>query len=790
MGRPIFPSEKSGHPPRRGQPPGARPLLLGFSQRLKIIKNKLKQTQQKMEFRYYTHHPMVDYANAMDPEAYGIDIKEKPSTSIKDIGMSVPMGISAQNVAGIYSKIRMGAGSIEIGFPGAMTGQRQAHTPGMYGEDQRQAIRELANINEIRLTTHSPYPIMGLMGHDPRDNFSLTNAKLSELEIERAIDFAADTAGSGSVVVHTGEWERPLTDITLDDSTMKKNLSFDETGHLLFRKRAPEAHDANFILLDDRTSQKMETVQKDRLVSVPKWKKVSKDDPETSRLIGTKSHYQDRCDPHFNHLKGKPTIIKEGDYLDYEDKVIINPWDAKYGRVPVFDPETRRFEVEYKHFDDFRREAQEHTEWNKNHWRELKGKQWYDDEMYYYNGIIHPDESFIHATLESNEGHARGWAGYYAQGAKSEFELLKKLEKAKEFYEKLDKSVPEEEKWKIMKQDASLAIEHLIPPETKHPLKMIEDKIKDMKSRIEFSRQSSAAQEQQAEDTFETKHHIVTPTKRFKLHVARLYAEAGMRAMQRSKDPNNPIFLAIENIFPERFGGHPEELKFVIDESRKWFVKFLTEKTIPHGVISKERTGFEESKTGPNPFYNRKISKEEAQKLAEEHIKATWDTGHANMWRKFWQIKPGQTIGEADKEFKQWYVKEFEKLAKQGYIGNIHLTDNFGFQDDHVAPGQGNAPIKEVMDILKKYGYDKAITVEPGADASTDLSDFHGLMKTWRYLGSPIYGIGAGGGIAQIPQTWSDVHYSYFGQNRPPYFIFGAYAPSNDWTLWSQVPME
>ena len=156
-----------------------------------------------MEFQYHQNPPMSDYANSMDPEAYGHELQEKPSLSIKDIGMSVPMGISAQNVAGIYSKIRMGAGSIEIGFPGMISGNRQAQTPGMYGEDQRQAMRELANINEIKLTTHSAYNIMGMMGRDPRDNFSITNATQNLHEIQRAVDFAADTAGGGSVVVHT-----------------------------------------------------------------------------------------------------------------------------------------------------------------------------------------------------------------------------------------------------------------------------------------------------------------------------------------------------------------------------------------------------------------------------------------------------------------------------------------------------------------------------------------------------------------------------------------------------------
>jgi hypothetical protein len=165
-----------------------------------------------------------------------------------------------------------------------------------------------------------------------------------------------------------------------------------------------------------------------------------------------------------------------------------------------------------------------------------------------------------------------------------------------------------------------------------------------------------------------------------------------------------------------------------------------------------------------------------------------------NLWRKFWQAKPGQSVEETDKDFEKWYLKEFKKLAEGGYIGNIHLTDNYGFQDDHISPGQGNAPIKKVLSILKKEGYDEAITVEPGADASTDVSDFHGLMKTWRYLGNPIQAIGAGGGGGGgggvRPQTWGDVQYSYFGQNKPPYFIFGSYSPSNDWTLWSQVPIE
>jgi len=60
-------------------------------------------------------------------------------------------------------------------------------------------------------------------------------------------------------------------------------------------------------------------------------------------------------------------------------------------------------------------------------------------------------------------------------------------------------------------------------------------------------------------------------------------------------------------------------------------------------------------------------------------------------------------------------------------------------------------------------------------------------MKTWKMFGSPVYGSGAGG--AQRG-SWGQVQHGYFGQTQPPYFTFGAYGPSEDWTLWSGVPLE
>ena len=726
---------------------------------------------------YYSHHPMVDYVNAMDPQAYNQGAPGEPDVTlgIGDIGMSVPMGISAANVAGIYSKIRMGAGKLEIQFPGYRTGQRNAQTPGMLGEDQRQALREMQQANEVRFTTHASFGLMGMMGRDERGNFSLYGANQDLMELKRAIDFQADMGG-GSVVMHSGEFERPMTDMILDDETGRVNLARDRTGRLLVRQAHTQEVDAKFDLLDDRTSQKMETVQKDRMVAYPVWRKAKED------------YYGEDQDRN-------KVLIKKGDYLDYQNRKIRDPYDPIKGRVPEYNSETGRFSTKLMHFDDFRKEAAEKNEWIQKNWKRTMNtsKEWYEDPEWYYKKI-YPEEQFLHATLETQEGHARGWALQYGQDTDNILKAIDKIEKAQAFYQKLEASIPEEEKWKIMKQSdevRSLVGSGLIPPETKLPSAILSDTMREIRKRLEFSRQASVSQEQQAQDTAETREHLITPIKRLERHGVRMYAEAGIHALQKSRDPNNPVVVAVENLFPERFGGHIEELKWVIRKSRDRMVELLTKPYIEEGVsrnpVDMNEKKYKAGLLQENPFYLG-IGREEAEKLAEKHIKTTLDTGHLNMWRKYWQNDPKLSKEENESKFKEWYLTQVESLAKDRMVGNVHLADNFGYQDDHLSPGQGNAPITEVVSILKKYGYDKSYTVEPWADASTDLSDFHGLMKTWRLFGSTIYGVGLG--APQIPTRWTDVQYSYFGQNKPPYYVFGGYAPSNDWTLWSAVPME
>ena len=42
---------------------------------------------------------------------------------------------------------------------------------------------------------------------------------------------------------------------------------------------------------------------------------------------------------------------------------------------------------------------------------------------------------------------------------------------------------------------------------------------------------------------------------------------------------------------------------------------------------------------------------------------------------------------------------------------------------------------------------------------------------------------------AQGPM-WQQMQHSYMGRTYSPLYMFGSYAPSNEFKLWSEVPLE
>jgi len=673
--------------------------------------------------------------------------------TIGDIGMSFGLG-PVPNVPAVAAKMRAGSKKIELDFMGMGKGNAQGHTPGMYGKKQRQALRESAVANRVDFTTHSSVGVFGLAGQDRQGNFSREQKENSVQEIKRAIEFAADVARGGPIVVHTGEFQRPIADATWNKSGK-------------FEAYPEEGERASYRVVDDRTGGLISEARKGRKVAKPVWKRYVAGD-DTWEKQGGKKSYRD--------TNGQ--LVKEGDYVDY--------WGRKLDRaerVPVFDTTSNTFKIREMGWEELQEEADEMTadarkEWNK--WRNSsesekekieKKSLWVKfmkPEVRKEDVKVMPEEAYILATLETNAAQARGFGYYYGGDFQEHVETLEKLREAKKFYEKIEETTDEEEKWRLKKRVREL-VPGLVSEDAKMPTELIDQSIRGIKRQISYAREGSASQFAQAEENVQTMRHVESAETYAMKESYDSYARAGMFALEKTKQLEKkgqlkkPLFVSMENLFPESYGSHPDEIMKLVDGSRRAMQRQLMQ---------------------------RGHSENQAKKLAEQSMKITFDIGHMNMWRKYWKGDHTISPEENDKAFDKWCIGTVEKLAKKNMIGHAHLVDNYGYQDDHLAPGEGNAPILEFVKVLKKNGFDGEFIVEPGADYTTDNSGFHSIMKTWRFFGSPVYGAGSGGSAAAAPKRWGDIQYSSFGQVEPPYFSFPPYTPSEDWTLWSGVQLE
>ena len=229
-------------------------------------------------------------------------------------------------------------------------------------------------------------------------------------------------------------------------------------------------------------------------------------------------------------------------------------------------------------------------------------------------------------------------------------------------------------------------------------------------------------------------------------------AQSAMKAykIEIDKKLKKPLWVAPENWAVERYGSHPREYRKIIKKSRDEMAKML---------MKDEKY---------------KMSKSKAKMVAEEHIKGTFDIGHLNMWKKYFQ-------GD-DKGFAKWMEKELRPLVRDKIIGHVHLSDNFGYHDEHIELGEGNAPIQEFFKILKEEKFKGIQVAEPGGQREGQL---HRVWTSALEMGgSPVYRIDS------ASKTWTDIGGSYFGRTQSPNFMVGDYAPTKEWTLWSEVPLE
>lgn len=636
---------------------------------------------------------------------------QKPILAIDEIGQTVTEGRAGGGtfIETVQMALRKGASSIELSAVPA--GNEPGTGVESYGVQKRQDLRELARANELRISSvHTPSQIGNLSGFaGPDRGFSDEQREMFLNEVKKAINFAADVTQGGAVVVHTGEFQRPISE---------QKWAQDKYGRHIFKQYEEEPEKAIMRIVDDRTGQIIQQIRKNMEVYRPKWLKAGED-----------YTYVDEA-------TGKTMTVKKDDYIDYERRKV----DIE-SRVPVYDQESGRFVVQKMTWNDFVAEAQERN-------RGKPQEEW-----------ISPEQALLHATLETQAGQARGWALYHGVQMKEYNKRIEEYKKALDVWGRIENATPEEEQWKL-KRDFERSGGELIPPKYKLPSEFLKEKIWDFRQHIEHTHQASVGYEQQAKEQELVKKHAMPIADYAKKKTMDSYAEAGLYAFDQTQGRHlpKPIFLAPEQVFPEMgYGSHPEEMIELVQSARERMAERLMKE--------------------------RHFSEDKAKKIASDHIKATLDTEHIGMWKRYFQALPGESEQQFNERFGKWYMEQVEKMHEAGIIGHVHIADGFGYGHANLPAGHGDMPVVDAVQYLKKKGYTGAFLSEGYGDATRML------REAWATFGSPIYS--AVGPIRPgAPVRWSDVQNSYFGQGQTPNYIFGTYAPSNDWTLWSQVPME
>ena len=89
-------------------------------------------------------------------------------------------------------------------------------------------------------------------------------------------------------------------------------------------------------------------------------------------------------------------------------------------------------------------------------------------------------------------------------------------------------------------------------------------------------------------------------------------------------------------------------------------------------------------------------------------------------------------------------IKSLSEITGAEILGKMESFNPLSSVKDRIALGM-------ILDAEKNGKLEKGdLIVEPGADFTTDLGGFHSVMKTWKYLGSPVYGVsGVHGGATK-----------------------------------------
>ncbi len=666
---------------------------------------------------------------------------ENPIVGVRDIGQSVTEGSRFGSLLKTATDaIRRGAGWIELSTN--MGGGAETVGAESYGKEAREALRDIARVNTVRFSSvHTPVNIGNMSGYNPQERgFNEEHRKIELEEVRKAVTFAADV-GAQAVVVHTGEYQRPMS-----EQPWAKNAD----GTFKFLSYEEEPGRAVLYLVDERTGRVVADARKNQFVYEPEFKTAWDEKRQRDRWV----------DIHGN-------FINENDH------------EALFKRVAKFDPDTTSFKTKKLTWDHFEERA---AYFNKYYLRD-DGRVWTPEEMFY--------RSQMDTRILQSKGSSLFYGRYYDK----EYKSYEALQKTLKYYEEVEKNTSPDEAWRLYREDPTIPQyaqrgHAFVHGERRKVTDILKDAVNDLNKSLIHIHEASGAADAQASEFRETLKHVVPVEVYAKKKTTQSYAEAAIFAMkktQESKYTKNPVYIAPENLFPEMgYGSHPDEIIKMVQDARKRMTTLLTEPEILDLHERRDKEG--NIKVVKNPYYIQGMTKERAEQKAEDHIKSTIDTQHLGMWWKHFQPLPNEDPNDTKRRFDKWYMEQIKKMADANIIGHLHVVDSIGAGHHHLPVGQGDLPVKEAVEYIKKHKKFKGTMVSEAWGEESMFGTGRILTETWRAFGSRLRPINVPSNA--MPFGWPGVQHAYGREMQSPYFIFGAYSPSNDWQLWSQIPME
>jgi len=663
---------------------------------------------------------------------------EEPIVPLRQLGTTVATRLPGGGdiIQNTEAAIRSGMPNIQFTF--TQGGSPFGGAPKGYGKEVREAIRSMAKVNEVLIEgVELPSGQVNLTGFN-QQNFTFSEQKRqTDLnEVRDYIKFTADVAGGGGVDIWSAEFPRTVFDA-------RWNRTDPKTGHPVFQLFEGEGEQGTKFLVDQRNGKVIQEIRMNQKVPFPVWLKSERD-------------YTDE----------NGNQVRKGDFIDYEDHLVILE-----KRVPVFNKEEKRFEVRERSWKDFQDEA---DLWNAQKVKE-KGRPLEEHE------IVRPEEAFFKATVTSQLSIAKGYELLYSQNIEEEIKGIEDLKKAKTYFVEAEKNAKNDEERMLLMKEVHQHVERyapgILPRQFKKSSEIIDEGIRELRRSIEQHQNLSAGQRATAEEQERILKNVTPLDDYAKKKLFDSYAQAGIFAMQETqmnKNAERPIYVGPEIGWPTFWGGHPKEFKELIFKSRDKMAEMLSRPVLEDGK--------------PNPYYAGMDAKT-AQKKAAEHIKGCFDTSHMGMWINNFRRIPGESEEKRLQEFNKWYLEQVEDLAKDKIIGSIQAVDSMTGEHEHLPPGQGIFPIAEAVKIFKKYGFDGPVLSEGHAEEQFGQQRI--FMQAMKYFGTTMTSPYSGGrGMTSVPYKWGGIRNAYFGRTYTPFFIVGAYSPSNDFKLWSDVPFE